>query len=160
MGSLRIMAAVLAAAWVLPGGAAAPAPAAFSSANACTALTAGEASSILGIRVQPGQHVLPEALSTCSWAEPGDASIDAKKLVLTVLSERAFDSGKTPVKGVTKVAVPHLGEEAYYISTPPFGTALSVKQGTRCFQVRISGYPGAQAMHLEKTVALKLLRRG
>jgi hypothetical protein len=160
MGSLRIMAAVLAAAWVLPGGPAAGSAGAFSSANACAALSAAEVSVILGVHVQPGQPVVPEAPSTCSWAEPGDASIGAKKLVLTVLSERAFDSGKTPVKSVTKAAAPQVGEDAYYISTPPFGTALSVKQGARCFQLRISGFPSAQAMHLEKAVALKLLRRG
>ena len=47
------------------------------------------------------------------------------------MSARAFETGKTPVKGATKVAAQAVGDEAYYITTPPFGTALSVKQGRR-----------------------------
>jgi hypothetical protein len=71
----------------------------------------------------------------------------------------AFESGKTPVKSATKAVVQAVGDEAYYITTPPFGTALSVRRGEDSFQVRISGFPEAQAAHLEKAVALKLLKR-
>jgi hypothetical protein len=53
-----------------------------------------------------------------------------------------------------------VGDEAYYITTPPFGTALSVKRGGSYFQVRISGFPDARAAHLEKSLALELLKTG
>ena len=76
------------------------------------------------------------------------------------MSARAFETGKTPVKGASKVAAQAVGDEAYYITTPPFGTALSVRRGTSYFQVRISGFPDARAAHLEKAVALELLKRG
>lgn len=126
--------------------------------DACAVLTASQVSAVLGVRVAPGQHVLPDAHSSCGWAAPGDPSLGAKKLVLTLMSARGFETGKTPVKSATKVAASAVGDEAYYITTPPFGTALSVKKGGSYFQVRISGFPEAQAAHLEKTVALKLLK--
>ncbi len=142
--------------------AAAPVAAAgsLSGPDACAVLTAAQVSAVLGVRVAPGQHIVPDAHSSCGWALPGDPSLGAKRLVLTLMSARAFDTGKTPVKGASKVAAQAVGEEAYYITTPPFGTALSVKQGHSYFQVRISGFPDAKAAHLERAVALKLLKGG
>jgi hypothetical protein len=127
--------------------------------DACTLLTAAQVSAVLGVPVQAGQHVLPDARSSCGWSAAGDPSLGSKRLVLTVMSGHAFESAKTPVKGASKLPATGVGDDAYYISTPPFGTALSVRRGESCFQVRISGFPDAQAAHLEKAVAQKLLRR-
>jgi hypothetical protein len=156
MDSPRITLLLAAAALLLPaaGGAAAPA----ANADACGALTAAQVSAVLGVHVQAGQHVLPDARSSCGWAAEGDPSLGAKRLVFTIMSDRAFESGKTPVRGASKLTTQGIGDEAYFITTPPFGTALSVRKGERCFQVRISGFPEAQAAHLEKAVALRLLK--
>lgn len=160
MDCLRIMDLIAAAALLLAAMAGAAAAGSLAGPDACAVLTAAQVSAVLGVRVAPGQHLVPGAHSSCGWALPGDPSLGAKRLVLTLMSARAFDTGKTPVKGASKVAAQAVGEQAYYITTPPFGTALSVKQGDSYFQVRISGFPDAQAAHLEKAVALKLLKGG
>jgi hypothetical protein len=159
MDSRRITALIAAAALWPPAPASAASAGALASPDACTVLTAAQVSAVLGVRVEPGQHVVPGAHSSCGWAAPGDPSLSAKRLVLTLMSARAFETGKTPVKSATKIVAQAVGDEAYYITTPPFGTALSVKKDGSYFQVRISGFPDAQAAHLEKAVALKLLKR-
>jgi hypothetical protein len=159
MDSLRITALIGAAA-LFPAVVANATSGSLAGPDACTVLSAAQVSAVLGVRVAPGQHLVPDAHSSCGWAVPGDPSLGAKRLVLTLMSARAFETGKTPVRSATKVPAPAVGEEAYYITTPPFGTALSVRQGGSYFQVRISGFPDAQAAHLEKTVALKLLKGG
>jgi hypothetical protein len=159
MESFRITALVCAVVLLVAAGSRPLAAGALASPDACTVLTAGQVSAVLGVRVEPGQHLVPNAHSSCGWAAPGDPSLGTKRLVLTLMSERAFESGKTPVKSATKTVVQALGDEAYYIATPPFGTALSVRKGAESFQVRISGFPEAQAAHLERAVALKLLKR-
>ncbi len=159
MDSLRITAPIGAAALLLAATASATSGA-LAGPDACAVLTAAQVSAVLGVRVAPGQHFVPDAHGSCGWAVPGDPSLGAKRLVLTLMSARAFETGKTPVKSATKVATQAVGDEAYYITTPPFGTALSVKRGGSYFQVRISGFPDAQAAHLEKAVALKLLKGG
>jgi len=156
MDSPRITALMAAVAVLSPNAGAAAGS--LAGPDACTVLTAAQVSAVLGVHVAPGQHVVPDAHSSCGWAAPGDPSLGAKKLVLTLMSARGFETGKTPVKSATKVVARAVGDEAYYITTPPFGTALSVKTGGSYFQVRISGFPEAQAAHLEKAVALKLLK--
>jgi hypothetical protein len=158
MDSFRIPALIVVAA-LLPVAAGAAAGS-LAGPDACAVLTAAQVSAVLGVRVAAGQHIVPDARSSCGWALPGDPSLGAKRLVLTLMSARAFDTGKTPVKGASKVTVRAVGDEAYYITTPPFGTALSVKRGGSYFQVRISGFPDAKAAHLEKTLALELLKTG
>ncbi len=158
MDSLRITALIAAAALLPPPAGAVTGR--LAGTDACAVLTADQVSAVLGVRVAPGEHIVPDAHSSCGWALPGDPSLGAKRLVLTLMTARAFDTGKTPVKGASKVAVQAIGEEAYYITTPPFGTALSVKQGGSYFQLRISGFPDAKAAHLERSLALALLKAG
>ena len=159
MDSLRTT-ALLAAAALLRPPAGATAAGTLAGPDACKVLTTTQVSAVLGVRVAAGQHIVPDAHSSCGWALPGDPSLGAKRLVLTLMSARAFETGKTPVQGASKVVAQAVGDEAYYITTPPFGTALSVKRGHSYFQVRISGFPDAKAAHLEKAVALKLLKGG
>jgi hypothetical protein len=128
-------------------------------ADACSLLTTEQVSSILGIPVAPGEHIVPNSLTSCGWMGPGGASIGSKKMVLSLMTARAFETGKTPVKGVTETVVSGIGDEAYYISMPPFGTALSVKKGGAYFQLRIAGFSSGEARHLERQLALRLIDR-
>ena len=138
--------------------AAAPAtPAA--SADACALLDAARLSALLGVALEPGRHVMPGALSSCDWAPSGAASIDSKKVVVTLLSAQSFAFGRTPVRDAVAVATGGIGDEAYYVTTPPFGTSLSVKKGGAYFQVRVAGFPPHQARTLERRLALELLHR-
>ncbi len=148
-----------AAAWGI-GALAAGAPGvAAGSADACTLLSTAQVSTILGVAVDEGEHIVPNSLTSCGWMGPGGASIGSKKMVLSLMNARSFEAGKTPVKGVTEITASGIGDEAYYISMPPFGTALSVRKGSACFQLRIAGYPSAQVRKLEKLLALALLER-
>src|SRR5262249_5055250 len=67
--------------------------------------------------------------------------------------------GRTPVRDAVAVAAHGIGDDAYYVTTPPFGTALSVKQGGAYFQVRVGGFPPHQARTLERRLALELLKK-
>jgi hypothetical protein len=138
---------------------AAPARAAAAPGDACALFTAEQVSSVLGVSVSDGEHIVPNSRTSCGWMGPGGMSIGAKKMVLSLMSARSFEAGKTPVKGVTKIDAAGIGDEAYYISMPPFGTALSVRKGGTCFQLRIAGYPSGEARSLERQLALRLLPR-
>jgi hypothetical protein len=139
--------------------AAAAAPGAATPADACTLLDAGQVSALLGVALEPGRHVLPSALTSCDWAPAGTESIDSKKVVVTLLSAQAFALGKTPVRDAVAAPAPGIGDEAYYVTTPPFGTALSVKKGGAYFQVRVGGFPPHQVRTLERRLALELLHK-
>jgi hypothetical protein len=134
-------------------------PAAPVAADACALLTPQQVSAILGIAVGEGEHIVPDSLTSCGWMGPGGASIGSKKIVLSLMTARSFQTGKTPVKGVTESLAPGIGDEAYFISMPPFGTALSVKKGATYFQLRIAGFPSGQVRNLERELALHLLDR-
>ncbi len=127
--------------------------------DACTLLTPRQVSEVLGVEVSDGEHIVPESLTSCGWMGPGGASLGGKKIVVSLLTARAFQVGKTPVRGVTETLAPGIGDEAYYVSMPPFGTALSVKKGRAFFQLRIAGFPSGQVRHLERALALRLLDR-
>lgn len=135
-------------------GAAAP-----TTTDACTLLSASQVSTVLGVAVTEGEHIVPNSLTSCAWMGPGGASIGSKKMVVSVMTARSFQTGKTPVKGVTKTVVAGIGDEAYYIDMPPFGTALSVRKGGVFLQLRIAGFPSGQVRTLERALALRLLDR-
>lgn len=127
--------------------------------DACSLLTPQQVSAVLGIPVGEGEHIVPDSLTSCGWMGPGGASIGSKKIVLSLMTARSFQSGKTPVKGVTESLAPGIGDEAYFVSMPPFGTALSVKKGATYFQLRIAGFPSGQVRNLERELALHMLDR-
>ena len=148
-----------AAAWGICALASSPCGAAAGPGDACALLSAAQVSTVLGVAVEEGEHIVPNSLTSCGWMGPGGASIGSKKMVLSLMSARSFEAGKTPVKGVTEITASGIGDEAYYISMPPFGTALSVRKGSAYFQLRIAGYPSGQVRNLEKLLALALLER-
>jgi hypothetical protein len=149
--------------WLVAAGllasAAVAAPGTLVTGDACTLLTPQQVSAILGIPVGAGEHIVPDSRTSCGWMGPGGASIGSKKIVLSLMTARSFETGKTPVKGVTESLAPGIGDEAYFVSMPPFGTALSVKKGATYLQLRIAGFPAGQVRNLERELALKLLDR-
>jgi hypothetical protein len=148
--------------WIVAAGflaAGAAASAGTPAGDACRLLTPQQVSAILGVPVGEGEHIVPDSLTSCGWMGPGGASIGSKKIVLSLMTARSFQTGKTPVKGVTESLAPGIGDEAYFVSMPPFGTALSVKKGATYFQLRIAGFPSGQVRNLERELALHLLDR-
>jgi hypothetical protein len=130
---------------------------------ACSLLTQAKVAEVLGVPVGAGAPIMPSQPAQCAWAPQGDRTKRALLDILTPLGSRTpvdrFNTGKTPVNGITKTPVTGIGDEAYYTSTPGLGTALSVRKGTSAFLIRVSGFPEDAAKAFEKTLALNVLTK-
>jgi hypothetical protein len=135
------------------------ADAASASGDACSLFTATQVGAALGVAVTEGQHVIPTSSLLCGWAPATGAQIGGKKLTVNLLTERSFELGKVPVQGIPKTALGGVGDEAYYITTGGFGTALSVKKGGAYVQIRVGGFPDDKAKEVEKALALQALSK-
>ena len=133
------------------------APAALRAQEACALLRPHDVSDILGVPVAgaapPGAH------TACTWAAPGDASLGSRRIVLTLLSERAFAAGRVAERDARRRSVAGLGDEAYETTLAPFGTTLSVRRGHRCLQLQVVGFSPARDLALERALARELLAR-
>jgi hypothetical protein len=135
--------------------------AAAAEAPACSLVTQANVAGVLGVPVGAGAPLEPSQPSSCSWALQGDRTKRALLDIIMPLGSRTsvdrFNTGKTPVNGITKTPVTGIGDDAYYTSTPGLGTVLSVRKGTSAFTIRVSGSPEDAAKALEKTLALNVL---
>jgi hypothetical protein len=109
--------------------------------DACALLSDGQVSAALGVAVQPGKPMGP---SMCQWEQSGASLAKARRVMLTVFGQMGslspvdrFNNSKAAVGGITKTAVPGVGDDAVFIST--MGIALNVKSGGSAFQVRVNG---------------------
>jgi hypothetical protein len=126
-------------------------------ANACSLLTPDQVSAVLGVTVGEGKSVVPKV---CQWSVSGQS----KKVLLTLLDERAFAYAKMPVgHGITKTPVGGIGDEALYGTTPRVATTLSVRKGKSAFTVRVAGFDETkdidQIKEKEKTLAEEILSK-
>lgn len=133
------------------------APAAAWAQEACALLLPHEVSDILGEAVAgvspPGAH------SACTWSAPGEASLGSRRIVLPLLSERAFAAGRVAERAARRRSIAGLGDEAYETTLTPFGTTLSVRRGRRCLQLQVVGFSPARDRALERALARELLSR-
>lgn len=127
--------------------------------DACALFTTSQVSAALGVSVNEGQHVVPSSSIVCGWSPAGGPQIGGKKLTTSVMSEHAFEVGKTPVQGIPKAPLGGVGDDAYYITTGGLGTALSVKKGSVYVQIRVGGFPPDKAKEVEKALALQLVSK-
>jgi hypothetical protein len=116
-------------------------------------------SAALGTTVEAGKRVIQSNPRVCGWAPPGGPKIDAKKLTLTLMTVTSFENGKKPMDGIEKSALSGVGDDAIYITTPGFGTALNVKKGSSAFQLRAGGFKAAEEKAIEKALALQVLAK-
>jgi hypothetical protein len=70
-----------------------------------------------------------------------------------------FSHEKTPLQGISEETVSGLGDDAHFMTTPGFGTGLSVKKGGFAFKVRVYGFPLRQIKEKEKTLAQQALAK-
>jgi hypothetical protein len=127
--------------------------------DACSLFTASQVSRVLGVTVTNGQHPIPSSLLLCGWAPAGGAQQDGKKLSVNLMTERAFEVGKTSVHGAGKAPVSGVGDDAYYVSAGGRGTGLSVKSGGTYVQIWVGGFPTQKQKELEKTLAREMLTK-
>jgi hypothetical protein len=127
--------------------------------DACALLTPAEVGAALGVPVAAGAHVIAQSPRICGWAPAGGPTLGGKKATVTIMQEQSFVNGKVPFKGVTKTPVAGIGDDAYYITTPGFGTAVNVKKANFYFQIRVGGFAEDKAKGVEKTLALAVITK-
>jgi hypothetical protein len=125
--------------------------------DACAMLTASQVSTVLGLAVSAGEHPIVSSLLLCSWAAPGKPQAAPKKVSISLMTERAFEVGKSPLGDVAVTPLVAVGDDAYYAAARSLGTRLSVKKGSVCVQIRVQGFAPGKAKALEKALALQML---
>jgi hypothetical protein len=134
-------------------------PAGNAPSDACSLLTQAEVSAALGVPSGPAQHLAPKGTTLCGWGEAGKAAPADKRVVASIETTKAFGYEKTPVQGIVKSPLTGVGDDAVYVTTPPFGTGLSVKKGDFAFKIRVYGFADDVVKAKEKALALEALAK-
>lgn len=128
--------------------------------DACSLLTPAQVSAVLGVAVGSGEKISPGSTALCGWEVPGQKSLNRKRVVLSIYIQmgsmtpvQRFNNAKTPIKGVTKVPVSGVGDDAIFATTPGLGTGLIFRKGDAAFDLRVYGFPINQIKAKEKTLA-------
>jgi hypothetical protein len=128
-------------------------------ADACSFLTRDQVSTVLGVPVGDGKLASLNDPHVCEWSVPGGPTLTAKKVVLTIITMRAFSQGKVPIPGITKTPVSRIGDAAYYVTAPDLGTTLDFRKESAAFKVSVqgSGFSVEKIKEKEKTLAQTIL---
>lgn len=124
--------------------------------ESCSLLTTAKISEVLGVRVQNGERIVASSPTICGWTGPGGPA-NSKRVVASILTLDIFSHEKTPLKGIIETQAPGLGDDAHYMTTPGFGTGLSVKKGNFAFKIRVYGFPDGATKEKEKILAQQVL---
>lgn len=123
--------------------------------DACALVSPAQVSQLLGVSVGPGDHMVPKGTTLCAFGQPSPQ----KHVVLAIITTNMFEHEKHPLQGIKEEVLTGVGDEAHYMTTPGFGTGLSVRRGSFVFKVRVYGFPLAEVEAREKTLALEILAR-
>jgi hypothetical protein len=164
--------AALAVAVFLFAAIAAP-PASAAPDDACSLLTQAQVTSVVGVAVGAGEHVMPTYLKTCTWTATGAAQ-GIKYVTLSLQAANSFGAAKNMMeqmqamqtaKGknanqLTNSSASGIGDDAFYTSMGSKYTGLLVKKGDVAFKVAIYGeMPTEKTKALEKSLALQVLSK-
>lgn len=129
-------------------------------ADACSLLTLAEVNKVVSPTLKAGEHPFGGPLA-CGWTEAGGATITNNRVLLTVTSPERFDRAKAPVARITKAPLAGVGDDAYYITTPGYGTTLNVKKGSNAFGISVKGdkFSEDEDKAMEKVLAQDVLAR-
>ena len=98
---------------------------------------------MLGVAVDPGERLMPSEPRFCTWREHGKDPMKARNVRLSLLSDREYNIGKTPLPTVTRTPESGLGDEAYFSKAKGMVFNLSVKKGGTFFRVMTRSNPQA-----------------
>jgi hypothetical protein len=104
--------------------------------DACALLTPAEISVMLGAPVNAGEALSPAHREFCSFNEAGKPGGAGRNVHITILSEKQFTLGKTPVPGIEKTPEGGLGDDAYWSKVHRMVYVLSVKRGSSYIRVQ------------------------
>ncbi len=127
--------------------------------DACSLLTQAQVSAVLGVPVGHGERVVPSSPLLCGWEQPGSSVANSKRVMVAIIRLDQFTQEKTPLPGIKETSASGIGDDAHYMTTPGFGTGLSVKKGSRAFKVRVYGFSLQQIEAMEKRLAQDILAK-
>ena len=121
--------------------------------DACALATPAQVTAVLGVKVGPGERIVPTSTTLCGFGGAGAA----KRVVVAIITPQMFGYEKHPLQGIAEEAAAGIGDDAHYMTTPGFGTGLSVLKGGFAFKVRVYGFPVDQVKQKEKVLAQQIL---
>jgi hypothetical protein len=126
--------------------------------DACAVLTPAEISEVLGVPIDPGQHIPKASTIMCGWAKTG--VVGDSIVMLNFTKPDYFEKERDPQPRITMTPAPGIADDAYYI-TSQFGTSLIIKKGSTVIglAVRDKSIPSVQLMEKERALGLKAASR-
>jgi hypothetical protein len=103
---------------------------------ACSLLTEAQVNAALEVKSLPGKPPFPAAQKLCMWSDTPQASINNRRVTLSLMTTTAFDVGKS-IKQIKIEPVSGIGDEAYYEVFRADSPLLVVRKGSSAFNVRI-----------------------
>jgi len=129
--------------------------------DACSLITAAEASTAIGGEpVDPGAPPEPDA-NSCLFSSHPATGIDINSVEISITGAGAFKPDQKSIPGLTITPVSGVGDAAYYISIGAGFEVLNVRKGQTTFStsVLLKGASDSQLMDAEKTLAMLILGR-
>jgi pilus assembly protein FimV len=129
--------------------------------DACSLITAAEASTAIGGEpVDPGAPPEPGASSCLFTSHPAQGT-DLNSVEISITGSGAFNPNQKSIAGLTITPVSGVGDAAYYVSIGAGFQVLSVRKGQTTFttSVLLKDASDSQLMDAEKTLAMLILSR-
>jgi hypothetical protein len=123
--------------------------------DACALLTPAQVSNALGVTVKSGERIVPTGSKLCGFGGAGAS----KRVVVALITPDMFAHEKHPLRGIAEEQASGLGDDAHYMTTPGFGTGLSVLKGGFAFKIRVYGFPIEQVKTKEQKLAQDVLAK-
>jgi hypothetical protein len=123
--------------------------------NACALVTPDQVGAVLGVKVGPGKPIVPSSTTLCGFGSAGAA----KRVMVAIITPVMFANEKHPLAGIKEETLSGVGDDAHYMTTPGFGTGLSVLKSGFAFKIRVYGFPVEQVQAKEKTLAQEVLAK-
>lgn len=104
--------------------------------DACALLTQQEVSAALEVTSLAGRHPFASITTSCIWSDDPQASIDNRRVTLSILRPQGFDMPRS--MGALKTApASGVGDDAYFVLYGSDSPQLMVRKGSAQFSVRI-----------------------
>jgi hypothetical protein len=104
--------------------------------DACALLTTAKLTAILGAPIDPGVSLLPTHKEFCNFNETGKAAGTGRNAAVSILTERQFTLGKTPMGKIEKTPESGVGDEAYWSKAKGMVYILTFRKGSTYLRVQ------------------------
>lgn len=109
-----------------------------SAPDACTLLSAADASKALEVTSLPGKRIVESSPDGCGWSNDPAISDTSRRVMLVTHSPRAFQIAKRPAITTIKVEpISGIGDEAFYQIYPSGGPFIWAIKGNTAISIRI-----------------------